>query len=220
MHQHSADCDHHLTDHAIDVKTKQTQLTIALLLIGGFAVVELGVGLLSHSLALIAEAGHMASDSLALLLALLASWVGQWPQQKLTGNQYLETGAALVNGIGLAAIALWIGWEAIHHLQAPPADIASLPMLLTAGVGVVVNGINVTVLHRGSDHDLNLKAAFLHVLADTVSSVGVILAAIVIATLRWLWVDGAISLFVAVLILLSAVPLIIETLISLIGSKE
>jgi cobalt-zinc-cadmium efflux system protein len=220
MHQHSADCDHHHADHAVDSKTKQTQLTIALLLIGGFAVAELGVGLVSHSLALIAEAGHMASDSLALMLALLASWVGQLPQQKLTGNRYLETGAALVNGIGLAAIALWIGWEAIHHLQSPPADIASLPMLLTAGAGVIVNGINVAVLHRGSDHDLNLKAAFLHVLADTVSSIGVILAAIAIATLHWLWADGAISLFVAVLILLSAIPLVIESLTKLRGLRS
>ncbi|MGA7932650.1 MAG: cation diffusion facilitator family transporter [Kovacikia sp.] len=215
MHQHSIDCHHHDLDLAVDATTKQTRLAIALLLVGSFAGAEFGVGLLSHSLALIAEAGHMASDSLALFLALLASWVGQRPTQKLAGNHRLETGAALLNGIGLGLVSFWIGWEAIHHLQSPPTDIASLPMLLTAGVGVVVNGINIAVLHRGSNHDLNLKAAFLHVLADTVSSLGVILAAIAIATLHWLWADGAISLFVAALILLSAIPLVIESLKSL-----
>jgi cobalt-zinc-cadmium efflux system protein len=220
MHHHTADCHHHHDAPALESKTKQTQLAIALLLVGGFAVIELIVGVTSHSLALIAESGHMASDSFALILALLAAWLVQQPQKGLAGNQRLEPGAALINGLGLGAIALWIGWEAISHLQSPPNEIASLPMLLTAGVGVLVNGANVAVLHRGSAHDLNLKAAFLHVLADTVSSVGVILAAIAIATFHWLWADGAISLCVAALILASAIPLVVESLKTLLQSEN
>ncbi|UBF27792.1 cation diffusion facilitator family transporter [Kovacikia minuta CCNUW1] len=218
MHQHIGDGHHsHSHETLIDPQTKRNQLATALLLIGGFAVAELGMGLFSHSLALIAESGHMASDSLALILALLASWLGQSSQSQSPTNHRLETTAALINGIGLTAIALWIGWESIDRLHSPATDIASLPMLLTAVIGVIVNGVNVAVLHRGSDHDLNLKGAFLHVLADLISSIGVILAAISIATLHWLWADGAVSLLVAILILLSAIPLIIESVKSLLN---
>ncbi|WP_421657374.1 cation diffusion facilitator family transporter [Leptothermofonsia sp. ETS-13] len=212
MHHHSADCYHsQFTNGSIDPKVKQAQLAIAILLIGTFALAEFGMGWMSHSLALIAESGHMASDSLALVLALLATWIAQLPKSRLSGNPHLETAAALINGIALVVMATWIGWEALQHLQFPPNEIASVPMLLTACAGTAVNGVNVALLHRGSAHDLNLKAAFLHVLADTVSSIGVVVAAIAIATLHWLWADGAISLFVAGLILISAVSLIIES---------
>lgn len=230
MHQHSADC-HHAT---IDPQTKQTQLTIAVLLIGSFAAAELLVGMTSGSLALVAEAGHMASDSFALVLALVATRLAQQPQQSLLSDSLVgiaaegasekppqttwETGAALVNGLGLVAIALWIGWEAMQRLQSPPDAIASLPMLITAGVGLVVNGINIALLHRGSNHDLNLRGAFLHVLADAMSCIGVIVAAIAVTTLHWVWADGAISLAIAGIILLGAVPLVVSSLSNL--SKE
>ncbi len=210
MHHHSADCHHHV-DPGLDPKLKQTQLAIALLLIASFAVAELVVGFVSHSLALIAESGHMAADSLALILALLATWIAHLPQKGGVGNARLESVAALINGLALGAIALWIGQEAITHLQTPTTDIASLPMLLTACVGVVVNGANVVILHRGSDHDINLRGAFLHVLADTMSSIGVIIAAIAVAVRQWFWADGAISLFIAVLICGSAIPLILDS---------
>ncbi|QZZ21668.1 cation transporter [Leptothermofonsia sichuanensis E412] len=213
MHYHAVDCPHHAhQDPAIDPKTKQFQLAIALLLIGTFAIAEFGIGLVSHSLALVAEAGHLASDSLALVLALLATWIAQLPRSGFAGKPHLETVAALVNGTALLVLAGWIGWEAIEHLKLPAAEIASLPMLLTAIAGTVINGINVALLHRGSRYDLNLKAAFLHVLADTVSSIGVVLAAIAISLLHWFWVDGAISLFVAGLIFFSALPLVIESI--------
>lgn len=218
MHQHSG-CQLDHSDHPVNPKTKQTQLTIALGLIVTFAIVELIAGLTSHSLALVAESGHMASDSFALLLALLATWVSQWSKSNSAENPRFEEGAALMNGLALAAIAGWIAWEAIHHLQAPTTEIASLPMLMTACVGAVVNGVNVALLHRGSDHDLNLRGAFLHVLADTISSIGVIVAAIAIAVLHWFWADGAISLFVAGLILLSAIPLLTESTKSLFWNR-
>lgn len=221
MHHHSIDCPHHVhRDSSIDPKTKQTQLAIAVLLIGTFAIAEFGIGLVSHSLALVAESGHMASDSLALVLALLATWMTQLPRLGSASKPDWETGAALINGVALVLLAGWIGWEAIEHLQLPPAEIASLPMLLTACAGTVINGINIALLHRGSRHDLNLKAAFLHVLADTVSSIGVVVAAIAIALLHWFWVDGAISLFVAGLIFLSAVPLVLESLKTLLQTNK
>lgn len=230
MHQHSADCHHD----AIEPQTKQTHLIIAVLLIGSFAVAELLIGMTSGSLALIAEAGHMASDSLALVLALVATRLAQQPQPSLLSDSFAgitgepssaltskiawEAWAALVNGLGLVAIALWIGWEAIERLQSPPEAIASLPMLITAGIGLVVNTINIALLHHDSAHDLNLRGAFLHVLADAMSCIGVILAAIAVATLHWVWADGVISLVVAGMILIGATPLVVKSMQGLSGA--
>ncbi len=191
---------------------KQRQLVMALVLIGTFAIAELTVGLWSHSLALVAESGHLAADCFALGLALVATWLAQLPKAV---DRRMETWAALINGLGLSVIAFLVGGEALQHLQQPPAEIASLPMLITACVGFGVNAFNVKLLHSGSDHDLNLKAAFLHVLADMVSSLGVIVAAISVAAFHWLWADGVVSLFVAVLITSSSLPLIWESVQSL-----
>ena len=228
MHQHSAAC-HHTTIDAptLNSQTKQNQLAIALVLIASFAVGELIVGLSSGSLALIAEAGHMAADSLALVLALVAARLTLRPTPNVLSDSLAdivaeslppapaeatwEDWAALVNGLGLVTIALWIGWEAAQRLYAPPEAIASLPMLITAAIGLVVNSINIALLHRGSHHDLNLRGAFLHVLADAMSCIGVILAAIAVATLHWLWADGVISIIVASAILLGAMPLVVQS---------
>lgn len=211
-HSHSADCSCQHPHASSDPSAKQTPLTIALILILSFAGIEFVVGHLSHSLVLVAESGHMMSDGLALALALLATWVAQLPDAKwgLLSHRHLETWAALVNSFALGAIAIWIGWEAIQRLQMPLEDIASLPLLITATVGFVVNSINIALLHGGSDQDLNLRAAFLHVVADALSSIGVIVAAIAVAGFHWLWADGAISLLVAGLILTSVSPLILQ----------
>lgn len=224
MHYHSASCTHHTvpTSSLPQPGNKVKLLIIALALIGSFAVAELGVGLFSHSLALLADSGHLASDCLALVLALLASWIAQRRSSAgnlVSGNHWVEVLAALVNGVGLVAIALWIGWEAIERLQSPPVEILSLPMLATASVGFGVNSVNLLLLHKDSHHDLNIKGAFLHVLADAVSSIGVILAAIAVWALNWLWVDGVISLFVSGLIILSATPLVIQSFNNLLANR-
>jgi cobalt-zinc-cadmium efflux system protein len=162
----------------------------------------------------------MISDCLALVLALLATWIANKrssSQEPAPKNRRVEVLAALVNGIGLIAIALWIGWEAVVRLQSPPVEILSLPMLATASVGFGVNSVNIVLLHKDSHHDLNLRAAFLHVLADAASSIGVILAAIAVWALNWLWADGAISLVVSGLILISATSLIIQSLNALLN---
>jgi cobalt-zinc-cadmium efflux system protein len=217
MHTHSTDCSCPIHD----PKTKQKQLLSALILVGSFAGVELCIGVSSHSLALIAESGHMVSDCFALLLAFLATrmshsslqwgWIGA-NEIALKPNRSLETWAALINGCGLVAVTLWIAWEAIVRFQVPAPDIASQPMLITAIAGLVINGINIAVLHQGSDHDLNLRAAFLHVVADALGAIGVIFAAIAVAVFHWVWADSAISMAIAALILISAVPLILQSL--------
>jgi cobalt-zinc-cadmium efflux system protein len=215
MHQHSDTCSHSL-EHLIDPQAKQRQLLGALLLVGGFAIVEWGAGKVSNSLALMAEAGHMVSDCLALGLALAATFIAKpYQKQGWIGSQKLaihdrhplEIWAALTNGVGLVLLSLWIGWEAWEHWQ-QPGEIATLPMLITAIVGVGINAINISLLHRGSDQDLNLKGALLHVIADMISAIGVIVAAIVVAVFHWIEADCLISFGIAGLILMSALPLI------------
>jgi cobalt-zinc-cadmium efflux system protein len=215
MHPHDCSCPVH------DPQTKQRQLLTALILVGSFAVAECTIGLSSHSLALVAEAGHLVSDCFALLLALLATRIAQSPMQwgwigentvAIKPSRSPETWAALLNGLGLVAVTMWIIWEAIERFQTATPEISSLPMLLTAIVGLVVNGINIAVLHQGSEFDLNLRAAFLHVVADALGAIGVIIAAISVAAFHWMWADGAISLAIAVLILGSTIPLIRQSI--------
>ncbi|MBD2462819.1 cation transporter [Oscillatoria sp. FACHB-1407] len=217
MHYHSADCHPGCNHtHAVNASdpSKARLLLTALLLIGGFAIAELIVGFTSHSLALVAEAGHMVSDCLALGLALVATWLARLPVSDRApfGYRRVEILAALANGIGLVAIALWIGWEAMTRLQAPEVEILGMPMLITAAVGLGINSLNAFLLHDHSHHDLNLRGAFLHMVADAISSVGVLLAAIAIWAWQWNWADGAISLLVAVFVVVGAIPLIRQSL--------
>lgn len=156
----------------------------------------------------------MLSDGVALGLALLATWIARLPasNQATFGYRRVEILAALVNGIGLVAVAIWIAQEAVSRLNAPPDEILSVPMLITAGVGLIINSLNAILLHQGSDHDLNLRGAFLHMVADAISSVGVIIAAIAVWSLGWNWADGAISLVVAVVIVIGAIPVVRQSL--------
>ncbi len=216
MNRSHLSCPPNCVHAVVPASGKLRSLWMALVLIVSFAGVELSVGLASHSLALLAESGHMLSDGLALALALLATWIAQLPpsQQAPFGYRRVEILAALANGMGLLVIAGWIGWEAFTHLQASDstAHILSLPMLITALGGLAVNSINAYLLHQGSQHDLNLRGAFLHMLADVISSVGVIIAAVMIWQWGWTWADGAMSLGVAVLIATGAIPLIRQSL--------
>ncbi len=213
-HHHSHHCDRSCTFDEATNSRKVRLLWSVLILVTCFSLVELSVSFWSHSLALKAESGHMISDSFALGISLLAAWSSQFRiSKKVTfANLQVEAIAALLNGFGLIAIAIWIAWEAIARLQSPPEDILSLPMLVTAGLGLGVNSLNVMLLHDSSHHDLNMRGAMLHIMADVVSSIGVILAAIAVWLMHWLWVDGAIGLFVSCLIFLSAIPLIIQSL--------
>lgn len=194
-------------------KHKVKLLRTALILVSGFAVVELGVGYWSHSLALQAESSHLLSDSAALALSLIAAWIAQWQtnRQNNFAQQQVEAIAGAINGLGLVAIAIWIAIEAVIRLQSPPPEILSLPMLVTAGIGLGIGSINLYLLHGSSHGDLNMRGALLHTLADLIGSIGVIAAAIAVWLMHWLWVDGVIGLFVSGLILVSAIPLIFQS---------
>lgn len=175
----------------------------------GFFLIELGVGIWSHSLSLLAGAGHLFSDLLTLGLTLVAAWLVQRQSQDQTAWKYkrLEAWVASFNGISLGAIALLIAWEAVKHLQTPE-PISGLPVLLVAGLSLVINGLSIQLLHPHSNHDLNFRGVLLHGVADAASSISVILAASAVYFFNWLWADAVASLLVALLIGISAISLL------------
>ncbi|MFA9444512.1 cation diffusion facilitator family transporter [Egicoccus sp. AB-alg6-2] len=160
------------------------RLVAALLLIGGFFVVELVGGLLTNSLALLSDAGHMFTDVLGISMALAAIQVagrgGHAPQRSF-GLYRLEILAALANALLLAAVALFIIVEAVRRLSAPP-EVLALPMLLIGAVGLLVNLAAFLLLRAGAAASLNVEGAYLEVLADMLASVGVVASAVVSLT--------------------------------------
>lgn len=194
------------------VNQKDKAIWTALVLLTAFFSVEISAGILTHSLSLLADAEHILSDVAALGLGLLAIWLSRSMKSKNWGRYQPEIIAALANGIGLAFVAGWIIKEALARLQSPAPEILGVPMLITAVVGLGVNSFNVFYLHGCNHQDLNFKGIFLHLVADLVSSVGTVLAAIAVIWLDWTWADGAIGLIVAVLIGLLAAILVIQSI--------
>ncbi len=153
----------------------QWRLGAVLIGILGFAGVEWGTGYFCHSLALQSDAWHMVGDAGAILLALSASQLMRLALvRRLPRRLQLDTIAALVNAIALIVMAGLILWESIEHWKHPPQEILSIPMFVTATIGLGINIMGVTLLHEDSQANLNLRGAFLHMVADLASSVGVI----------------------------------------------
>ena len=185
------------------------RVLVALVLTGTFMVVEVIGGIISGSLALLADAGHMLTDTMALALAAVAFHVSKRPADgSLTyGYQRFQILAAFVNGLSLLLIVGWILYEAVERLITP-RDILGETMLLVATAGLVVNIISFTVLHRGDQENLNIRGAALHVAGDLLGSIAAIVAAIIIIYTGWTLIDPILSLAVAALILRSAWALV------------
>lgn len=180
-------------------------LAVALALTTAYTVAEVVGGLLTGSLALLADAGHMVSDDLSLGLALAAMWLADRPAtpERSFGLRRAEILAALVNGVTLIAIAIWIFVEAARRFRDPPEVLGGW-MLVVAAIGLAVNVAAAFVLSRAPGESLNTRAAFRHVLADLLGSVGVIVAAVVILVTGWLYADPLISVLIALLVLASS----------------
>ena len=193
--------DHH--DHGTGADSRA--LTLVLCLTTAFMVAEVVGGLASGSLALLADAGHMLSDAVSLGLALGAlSLARRPPTAKLSfGFRRAEILAALANGVALVAIAIWIFVEAAGRLQDPPS-VAGGTTLLIAVIGLAVNLAGAGILWRSQGASLNMRAAFAHVIADLLGSVGVIVAAVLIITTGWLYADPVVSVLIGLLILVSS----------------
>jgi cobalt-zinc-cadmium efflux system protein len=171
--------------------------------------IELGTAIWSHSLSLLAGAGHLFADLLTLGLTFIAAWVVQRQplEQTTQTEQRLKAWIRLINGISLGAIALLIAQEAVKHIQAHES-VASLPVLLVAGLSLAANAFVVYLLYRHRDRDLNLRGVFLHGVADATSALSALVAASVMYWFDWLWADAAASLFVVLVISFSALSLI------------
>ena len=205
---HGHDHGHGGHDHAHDLRgASKKSLILALALIGGFMFVEVVGGVLSGSLALLADAAHMLTDAASILLALVAMWIANRPAAagSTFGFYRTEVLAALLNTLSLWLIAGWIFFEAYHRFFDTPE--VEGPLLLGVGViGLVVNIAAAWVLHRAAGESLNVEGAFQHVLADLMGSVGVIISGILILSFAesnstWYIVDPIMSVLIGLLIL-------------------
>ena len=176
-----------------------------MLLTGGFMAVEVAGGVLSGSLALIADAGHMLTDTAALGFAWIAFRLARRPAdaQRSYGYHRLQILAAFVNGVVLIAIVAWIAIEAVQRIREPVEILGGL-MLAVAAAGLVVNLISFAILHGGNRENLNVHGALLHVLGDLLGSLAAMIAAMVIIVTGWTPIDPLLSVLVALLILRSA----------------
>jgi len=191
----------------------ERRILLALVLTVGSMVVEVIGGLLSGSLALLSDAGHMLADAGALALALVAQRVAARPRTVLRtyGSRRAETLAAFLNGIVLGVTAVWVIVEAVDRLNRP-RDVGGEWMLILAGSGLSINLLAAWVLSRGDrGHNANTRAALAHVVSDAAGSVAAMLAAIGILAFGWRRADPIISLVISVLILWSAWKLIWRT---------
>ena len=169
-------------------------------------VAEIIGGILSGSLALIADAGHMATDALAILMALIAMWIAERAAsaERTFGYQRSEVLAAMFNTIALWVIAGWIVFEAYHRTFSEEIHIDGWPVLFVGMGGLLINILVAWILHRSAEHSVNVEGAFQHVLADLMGSVGVVVSAIVILTTEWVLIDPILSVLIALLILWSS----------------
>ena len=194
------------------ISTNQRRLLVALSITGLMTIVELAGGLISNSLALIGDAGHMFTDTLALGLSLFALNLTKRPasQTKTYGYYRAEILAALVNGAILVAVSGYIFYEAYHRFVEPPEVRGGL-MLIVAVIGLAANVVGISVLRSAGSRNLNVKGAFLHMWSDTLSSLGVIAAgAIILLTGRTI-ADPIISIIIGLLILRGAGGLVWES---------
>jgi cobalt-zinc-cadmium efflux system protein len=205
--------DHiHQMDHTRSSSLHQRHLLIALFVTGTIMVAEVIGGLLSNSLALLSDAGHMLMDILALLLSFFALRFATRPatERQTFGFYRLEILAALINGTVLLGLSVFIFYEAYQRFI-EPQEIKGLLMLGVAAIGLGANMVSALVLRAGSHESLNVKGAFLHVIGDLLSSVGVIIGGAIILLTGWERVDAIISFVIGGIILVGAYNLVMES---------
>ena len=184
-------------------------LIITLSIVAGVMIAEVIGGLLSNSLALVGDAGHMLVDGLALTLSLFAMYLARRPStlSRTYGYHRVEIMAALANGTVLVLVAAYIFFEAYQRFR-EPAEVEAPLMLAVAAVGLVANLAGIMLLKKGSHASLNVKGAFWHVISDTISSVGVIIAGLIIAFTGWPYADPVVAMIIGVIILVGALRLV------------
>jgi len=195
--------DHH-HGHAHARATFGTAFALATALNIALVAIQAIYGVLAHSMALLADAGHNASDVLALVLAWASHAVSQkHPTERYTyGFRFTSIMAALINATILLVVTGAIAWAAIERLFAPQ-PVAGVTVMVVAAIAILVNGAAAAILARGNTHDLNVYGAFLHLLSDAAVSAGVVAAGLIILLTDWLWIDPLASLVISGVIVCS-----------------
>ena len=207
-HHHDQDGHHHAHT------SSQKVLAVSLAIISAFMLVEVTGGILTGSLALLSDAGHMFSDALAIGLSLLAFKLGEKAvsARQTFGYRRLEILFALLNGLTLVGIAVVVIMEAVARLHNPP-EVATVGMLAVGSIGLLLNIVVARYMHRNSDveENVNMKSAYLHVLGDLLGSLGTIAAALLMILFGWKLADPIVSVFVALLIAHSGIGVMKST---------
>ncbi|MCB1021313.1 MAG: cation transporter [Acidobacteria bacterium] len=204
MHVHAHPHDHSVTGR---------RLQISLWITAAFIVIELVAGIQANSLALLSDAGHNFTDTLALALAWAAFRWQQMPPDESRTFGYHRAGvlAAFVNSLTLVALSVWIFVESYHRFL-EPRQVQETIMIVVAGAGLVVNLAVMKALHSASAHDINVRSAFVHMLGDALGSVGIIVGGFIIRATGLEWIDPLLSVLIGVLILWTAFDIVRESL--------
>jgi cobalt-zinc-cadmium efflux system protein len=208
------DANHHHdhSGHNHGFQKNRKALLIAIAVTGAIMVVEIVGGFLANSLALLSDAGHMLTDVSSLILSMIALQLAARPSsaKRTYGFYRMEILAAFVNGATLMIISALIFYEAYHRLKSAEA-VDSLTMLGVAAIGLVANGIAAWAMLPSSKENLNIRGAYLHILGDLLSSVGVLVGGAAIYFTGWYWIDPVLSVGICIVILRGAVQLVKES---------
>jgi cobalt-zinc-cadmium efflux system protein len=190
----------------------KTGLKIALIITTLMAIIEALGGIYANSLALIGDAGHMLTDSIAIALSLFAMIIASKPPdiKRTYGHYRFEILASLINGATLVFVAGYIFYESYQRFLKPP-EVKGAMMLSIASIGLIANLAGIYFISKGQQVNLNVRSAFLHMLGDTLSSVGVIVAGIIIYYTGWMLIDPIVSILIGGIILKGAVELVLES---------
>jgi len=210
-HHHHAHSDNHQQHN--DLNKQGLAFAGAIILNTVFLIIEFSYGFIANSTALMADAGHNLSDVLGLLLAWGAAILSRkLPNERYTyGLRSTSIMAALANAMFLLIACGAIAWEALHRFSQPPL-VAGLTVTVVAAIGIVINGCSAWLFVKGSSHDLNIRGAFLHMAADAIVSLGVVLGGIAMLYTDWYWLDPAISLLIVMVIVISTWGLLRESM--------
>lgn len=194
---------HHGTGRILVISTAATTL---------FVILELWAGVRAHSLALISDAGHNFTDAFALVLALVGVYLQSKPADEVKTYGYHRGGvlAAFINALTLIALSIYILWESYRRFLKPQI-VSEQMMIMVAAAGIVLN-VGILLGLRRTHQDLNIRAASVHMLGDALGSVAIVIGAIVIGNTGWLWIDPALSVAIALLIIWSAIDITRESL--------
>ena len=214
QHSHDHDHDHHGHGHyhALDMSRTSRAFAIGIALNVVFVAIEVGMGFLTGSLALLTDAGHNLADVASLTIALLAlKLAAAKPREQYTyGYKKATILAALVNAVILLAAVGGIVYEAVERVLTP-VPVEGGVVAVVAGVGIAINAVTALLFFRDKDKDLNVKGAYLHLVADALVSVGVMVAGVAITFTAWYWLDSVISIAVAVVIFAGTWSLLKDT---------